>query len=147
PGIVGLGKAAEIAAYEILPDSNRVGRLRDMLETQLLNIEGTTVNGSVGSRIYTTSNLCFEEVNNDALLMALQDICVSTGSACHSFVMEPSHVLLAMGLNKEESNTAIRFSLGRFNTEEEVKQTVEAVQKAVIQLRAMASNYSVGTNS
>ena len=148
PGIVGLGKAAEIAQYDMLLDSNMVGNLRNKLESQLLTtIDGTFVNGSIGSRIYNTSNVCFEGVNNDALLMALKDICVSTGSACHSFVMEPSHVLLAMGLSKEESNTAIRFSLGRFNTEEEVKQTVEAVQKAVIQLRAMASNYSVGTNS
>src|SRR5690606_3145307 len=74
PGIVGLGKAAEIAASEILPDSNRVGQLRDMLETQLLKIEGTTVNGSVGSRIYSTSNLCFQGVDNDALVLGLKDV-------------------------------------------------------------------------
>lgn len=137
-GIVGLGKATEIARYDMLPDSNRVRRLRDMLETELLKIEGASVNGSKGSRIYNTSNMCFEGVNNDALLMGLKDICVSNGSACHSFVMEPSHVLLSMGLSKAEANTAIRFSLGRFNTEEEVGQTIEMVQKAVVRLRAMA---------
>ncbi|MCL7987099.1 cysteine desulfurase [Sphingobacterium sp. lm-10] len=138
PGIVGLGKAAEVAQYDMLPDSNRIARLRDILETQLLKIEGAYVNGSKGSRIYNTSNMRFERVDNDALLMVLNEICVSNGSACHSFVMEPSHVLLSMGCSTEQANTAIRFSLGRFNTGEEVKQTIAMVQKAVVQLRSMA---------
>lgn len=138
PGIVGLGKAAEIARYDMQIDSNRIGRLRNMLESELLTIDGTSVNGSLGSRIYNTCNMSFEGVDNDILLMRLGDICVSNGSACHSFVMEPSYVLLAMGHNKQTANTAIRFSLGRFNTEEEIKITVELVQKAVSHLRAMA---------
>lgn len=138
PGIVGLGKAAEIATAEMSADSNRIGHLRDMLESQLLSIEGANVNGSVKQRIYNTSNICFEGVSSDALLLNLQDICVSNGSACHSFVMEPSHVLLAMGRSREEADTAIRFSLGRLNTPEEIERTVEAVKKAVVRLREMA---------
>ncbi|WP_153848685.1 cysteine desulfurase family protein [Sphingobacterium paramultivorum] len=138
PGIVGMGKAAELAALGMADDKECIGKLRDVLEQQLLTIEGAKVNGSREQRIYTTSNIRFEGIDNEAVLLGLKDICVSNGSACHSFVMEPSHVLLAMGLSKEEANTAIRFSLGRFNTAEEIKQTVDAVTKTISQLRTMA---------
>ncbi|MDM1296535.1 cysteine desulfurase [Sphingobacterium sp. N143] len=138
PGIVGMGKAAELAASQMTEDKARVGKLRDTLEQQLLTIEGAERNGSKEQRIYTTSNIRFDGIDNEAVLLGLKDICVSNGSACHSFVMQPSHVLLAMGLTKEEANTAIRFSLGRFNTAEEIKQTVDAVAKTISRLRAMA---------
>ncbi|MGB3106169.1 cysteine desulfurase family protein [Sphingobacterium siyangense] len=138
PGIVGMGKAAELAALQMNQDKERIGKLRDSLEQQLLTIEGAKLNGSQEQRIYTTSNIRFDGVNNEAVLLGLKDICVSNGSACHSFVMEPSHVLQAMGLTKDEANNSIRFSLGRFNTEEEIKQTVYAVKKIITRLRAMA---------
>lgn len=138
PGIVGMGKAAELAALQMNQDKERIGKLRDTLEQQLLTIEGAKLNGSREKRIYTTSNIRFDSVNNEAVLLGLKDICVSNGSACHSFVMEPSHVLQAMGLTKDEANNSIRFSLGRFNTEEEIKQTVAAVKQIITRLRAMA---------
>jgi cysteine desulfurase len=138
PGIVGMGKAAELAALQMNQDKERIGKLRDTLEQQLLTIEGAKLNGSREKRIYTTSNIRFDGVNNEAVLLGLKDICVSNGSACHSFVMEPSHVLQAMGLTKDEANNSIRFSLGRFNTEEEIKQTVDGVKQIITRLRAMA---------
>ncbi|WP_367330716.1 cysteine desulfurase family protein [Sphingobacterium multivorum] len=138
PGIVGMGKAAELAALQMSQDTERVGKLRDSLEQQLLTIQGAELNGSKEQRIYTTSNIRFDGIDNEAILLGLKDICVSNGSACHSFVMEPSHVLQAMGLTKDEANNSIRFSLGRFNTEEEIKQTVDAVKQIITQLRAMA---------
>ncbi|MFC3356435.1 cysteine desulfurase family protein [Sphingobacterium zeae] len=138
PGIVGMGKAAELAALQMTQDKERIGELRDTLEQQLLTIGGAKLNGSQCQRIYTTSNIRFDGVNNEAILLGLKNICVSNGSACHSFVMEPSHVLQAMGLTKDEANTSIRFSLGRFNTEEEIKQTVDTVKQIITRLRAMA---------
>ncbi|MFD2969956.1 cysteine desulfurase family protein [Sphingobacterium bambusae] len=137
-GIVGLGKAAEIAQQEILRDEGRISQLRAQLEEALLQIPGTRINGAVENRLSSTSNICFDGVDNEAMLLGLKDICVSNGSACHSLVMEPSHVLLAMGLTKEQANSSIRFSLGRFNTEEEIKHTADAVSNAVARLRAMA---------
>lgn len=137
PSVVGFGRAAELAYADMLVDENLVRRLRDQLEEGLLMIEGTSVNGSLGSRIYNTSNVRFDGVDSDALLLNFRDIGVSNGSACHSFVMEPSHVLLAMGQSKEEANTAIRFSLGRFNTEDDVSHTLVAVRDAVVKLRMM----------
>src|SRR5690606_24021631 len=105
-------------------------------ETQ---IEGASaLISSDANQVPNTLNIRFEGMNNDAMVLGLKDICISNGSACHSFVMEPSHVLLAMGLSKEEANESVRFSLGRFNTEQEIKQTVEAVKNIVTRLRAMA---------
>lgn len=139
PGIVGMGMAAEIAARESSQDAPRIYRLREKLEASLLRLGNTHVNGSVFHRTYNTSNIRFDGINNDSLLLALKDICVSNGSACQSFVMEPSHVLRAMGLSKEEANTSIRFSLGRFNTDGDIELTVKAVKKAVRKLQAIAS--------
>ncbi|WP_324755578.1 cysteine desulfurase family protein [Sphingobacterium thalpophilum] len=138
PGIVGMAKAAEIAMSQMSEDNKRIGMMRDVLERELLAIEGSKLNGSREHRIYTTSNIRFDEVDNEALLLGLRDICVSNGSACHSFVMEPSHVLQAMGLTKDQANNSIRFSLGRFNTAEQIKPTVEAVKQIITRLRAMA---------
>jgi cysteine desulfurase len=138
--IVGMGKAAELVTQELDNDMSRIGYLRDMLRELLeTQIEGASaLISSDANQIPNTLNIRFEGVNNDALVLGLKDICISNGSACHSFVMEPSHVLLAMGLSKEEANESVRFSLGRFNTEQEIKQTVEAVKNIVTRLRAMA---------
>lgn len=139
PGIVGIGMAAQIAMAEITQDAKRISHLRDDLELGLLYLGNTHINGSVVHRSYNTSNIRFDGISNDSLLLALKDVCVSNGSACHSFVMEPSHVLRAMGLSKEEANTSIRFSIGRFNTNEDIREAVDAVQTAVRRLQEMAS--------
>ena len=138
--IVGMGKAAELVSQELENDMQRIGKLRDMLRELLeTQIEGVSaLIPSNANQVPNTLNIRFEGVNSDAMVLGLKDICISNGSACHSFVMEPSHVLLAMGLSKEEANECVRFSLGRFNTEQEIKQTVEAVKNIVTRLRAMA---------
>lgn len=138
--IVGMGKAAELVAQELDKDVQYLMQLRiqlqELLTQQIADAIPTIVLNDCC--VSHTLNIRFEGVNNDALVLALKDICISNGSACHSFVMEPSHVLLAMGLSKEEANECVRFSLGRFNTEQEIKQTAEAVTKTITRLRAMA---------
>ena len=138
PGIVGMGTAAALAKSQMIDDQVRVGHLRDELEHHLLQVEGAAISGNKDYRIYNTTNISFSGVDNEALLLGLKDICVSNGSACHSFVMEPSHVLLAMGFSKEYANSSIRFSLGRFNVEEEIHKAAEAVIRVIARLRAMA---------
>lgn len=142
PGIVGMGKAAELARQELVKDSQRIGRLRDQLETALLTIPGTRVNGyrSDGpqeNRLYNTTNIYFENCDSDALIMGLEGIAVSNGSACTAASIDPSHVLLAMGLTETEAFSCLRFSLGRFNTEADVTATVDAIKGVVEELRAL----------
>ncbi|HEV7347896.1 cysteine desulfurase family protein [Telluribacter sp.] len=134
-GIVGIGKAAEIAQKELHADAERVGQLRDMLESELLKIESTLVNGNREQRLYNVTNILFQGCDSDALIMGLEDIAVSNGSACTSASIEPSHVLLAHGLSETEAFFCIRFSLGRFNTAEEMQQVVEAINRSVAYLR------------
>lgn len=136
PGIVGLGRAAELANYEMEHDENRIGKLRGLLESNLLDIENTRINGSVENRLYNVSNILFKNVDSDQLIASLKNIIVSNGSACTSSQIEPSHVLLSMGLNYEDASSCIRFSLGRFNTEEEVSIAVNAVSSEVKKARA-----------
>ncbi|WP_289660833.1 cysteine desulfurase family protein [Flavobacterium panacagri] len=127
PGIIGLGKASEIAVNELEKDSNRIHLLRNKLESGLLQFEGSFVNGNTQNRIYNTTNICFPGVNSEQLIMALGNISVSNGSSCSAVTSEPSHVLKAMGLSDEEALSSIRFSLGRFTTDEEIDITVERV--------------------
>jgi cysteine desulfurase len=137
-GIVGFGKAAEIARARLAPDAARIARLRDQLEQRLVEAGGgaALVNGAE-PRICTTTNVSFEGVSGEDLLIALDlsGIAVSTGAACAAGSPEPSHVLKAMGFPRERVNSAIRFSLGRDTSEEEIDRTVEAVTTAVEQLR------------
>lgn len=127
PGIIGLGKASEIAVNETENDSNRINLLRNKLESGLLQFEGSFVNGNIQNRIYNTSNICFPGVNSEQLIMALGNISVSNGASCSAVTSEPSHVLKAMGLSDEEALSSIRFSLGRFTTEEEIDIAIERV--------------------
>lgn len=136
PGIIGLAKACEIAKSEMQNDENRISKLRDYLETELLKIKGTFVNGSVTNRIYNTTNICFPHVWSEQLIIALGNISVSSGSACSSVTSKPSHVLKALGLSDEEALSSIRFSLGRFTTSEEIDFTIKKVTELVHQLRA-----------
>ena len=136
-GIAGLGKAAEIAKKEMKDDSARIGALRDMLESNLLQIEGTRINGNLNNRLYNVTNILFEGCDSDALIMGLNDISVSNGSACTSASIEPSHVLLAHGLSEMEAFGCLRFSLGRFNENSEIFKVVAAVEGVIENLRAM----------
>ena len=135
PGIIGLGKACEIAKAEMKTDQERIQKLRDHLEKSLLQIEGSFVNGNTTNRIYNTSNICFPGVNSESLILALQNISVSNGSSCSAVTSEPSHVLKALGISDENALSSIRFSLGKFTTQEEILLTIERVCALVEQLR------------
>ncbi len=141
PGIVGLGKAVELA-MECLGDGTiaRVAELRDRLEAGVLRIAGTGVNGAGALRVANTTNIRFEQVEGEALVIALdlKGVAVSGGSACHSGSTEPSHVLMAMGLDKHAARASLRFSLLRTATEEDVHQVLRVVPQAVEHLRALA---------
>jgi cysteine desulfurase len=138
PGIVGFGKAAEIAANEMKNDSKRLFELRDRLEKALSNIDEIKVNGSTGHRIPNVSNISFKFIDGGALMSGLnKTIAVSTGSACSSASMEPSYVLKALGLEDDMALSSLRFSLGKFSTEEEVDYVVEKVKEVVGELRAL----------
>lgn len=136
-GIVGMGMAAELAQNELLADAGRISQLRDMLESELLKIEGTLVNGNREQRLYNVTNILLQGCDSDALIMGLENIAVSNGSACTAASIEPSHVLLAHGLTETEAFSCLRFSFGRFNRAEEIPVVVEAVGKVVDSLRAM----------
>lgn len=137
PGIVGMGKAAELARLEMANDTRRINALRNQLETALLTIPGTRINGNRAHRLYNTTNIYFENCDSDALIMGLDGIAVSNGSACTAASIDPSHVLLAMGLSETEAFSCLRFSLGRFTTEADIIATVEAVKPVVEELRAL----------
>lgn len=136
-GIVGLGKAAELSQKEMKQDAQRVGAIRDMLEKELLKIGGTRITGNTESRLYNVTNILFEGCDSDALIIGLDDITISNGSACSSASIEPSHVLIAHGLSETEAFSCLRFSLGRFNSVEEVDPVIENMRHVVGVLRAM----------
>ena len=129
PGIIALAKACEIAKNEMKQDEDKIIVLRNSLEEKLLQIEGSFVNGSRTNRIYNTTNICFAHVDASVLIGRLGNVAVSNGSACTSSLIEPSHVLIAMGLGKEEAFSSIRFSLGRFSSLIEVHYVCSLVLK------------------
>jgi cysteine desulfurase len=141
PGIVGLGKAVELA-MESYEDGTmeRVSRQRDRLETGLLAIPGTRVNGAGAPRVANTTNIYFDQLEGEALVIALdlKGVAVSGGSACHSGSTEPSHVLMAMGLDKNAARASLRFSLLKTATDEDVDHLLHVVPEAVEHLRALA---------
>lgn len=141
PGIVGLGKASKIAKLEMSEDAVRIAGLRDELEANLLGIDDTFLNGHLAKRLYNVSNICFKGANADAIMIGLEGIMVSNGSACSSNKIEPSHVLSAMGLTSTDTYSSIRISLGRYNTVGEVRKIVLLVKKVVTSLRNMNTMY------
>jgi cysteine desulfurase len=143
-GIVGLGKAAEIARESLAADARRVSTLRDKLEQGLLaRVPHARVNGGAAPRIPNTTNLVFPGIEGEALLIALdlKGLACSTGAACSSGAVEPSHVLTALGLPSEEARASLRFSLGRHTTEQEIDFTLQVVPSAVEQLRELSPTY------
>jgi len=138
--IAGLGVAATLAAGKMATDAARTAALRDRLETGILrNVPGTAVNGTRDQRVPNTTNISFERVEAESLLIALdlEGIAVSTGSACSSGTLEPSHVLKAMGLPSHRTQNSLRFSLGMFSTEDEVDRVVEVLPRLVEKLRGL----------
>ena len=139
PGIVGFGKACEIAKHEMVEESARIARMRDRLETALMqSMPHVFRNGSVQHRLPGNANLSFAYVEGEGLLMALKDVAVSSGSACTSASLEPSYVLRALGIGEELAHTSIRFGLGRFTTEEEVDFVIKLTVDKVSRLREMS---------
>ncbi|GJM36178.1 MAG: cysteine desulfurase IscS [Saprospiraceae bacterium] len=140
PGIVGFGKAAEIAGQEMAQDSERLSKLRDKLQKQLMDrLEEVYVNGNEGHRMPHVTNLSFKHVEGEGLMMTFnQNIAVSSGSACTSASLEPSYVLVALGLGDDLAHSSIRFSLGRFTTDEEIDYAVEALVKGVNHMRELS---------
>ncbi|WP_462265187.1 IscS subfamily cysteine desulfurase [Mucilaginibacter sp.] len=138
PGIVGLGKACEIALQDMEADAIRLSALRDKLESSLTVLEESYVNGNVAHRLPHTANISFKYVEGEGLMMAMKDLAVSSGSACTSASLEPSYVLKSLGLSDDLAHSSIRFGLGRFTTEEEVNHAIEVTKKAVTHLRELS---------
>ena len=143
-GIVGFGRAAELAIAEMPEESLRVLGLRERLRRGIqARVSDTFVNGSLEHRLPGNLNISFAYVEGEAMLMALKDVAVSSGSACTSASLEPSYVLRALGVEEEMAHTSIRFGLGRFNTEEEVDFVVDLVARKVDKLRELSPLYEM----
>jgi len=137
PGIVGFGKAAELARLEMIEEANRLSKLRDRLESALMaKLEEVYINGSVTHRMPHVTNLSFKHVEGEGLMMTFnQDIALSSGSACTSASLEPSYVLVALGLGDDLAHSSLRFSLGRFTTDEDINYAISAISQGVNHMR------------
>jgi cysteine desulfurase len=139
PGIVGFGKACELARLEMAADTERISKLRDKLENALKVIDETYVNGNPAHRLPHVSNISFKYVEGEGLMMGFnKDIALSSGSACTSASLEPSYVLKALGLGDDLAHSSLRFGLGRYTTEEQIDFTIKAVTDTVLKLREMS---------
>ncbi len=139
PAIVGFGKAAGLARVEMEAEAARLGELRDRLERELLAVGEAYVNGNIHQRLPHVTNISFKHVEGEGLLMGVsKSIAISSGSACTSASLEPSYVLKALGLSDQEAYSSLRFSLGRFTTDEQIDYTIEQVKKSIVQLRQMS---------
>jgi cysteine desulfurase len=146
PAIAGMGVAARLSASKLALEGPRVAALRDRLEEGILStVPGTMVNGARSPRVPNTTNISFDRVEAESLLIALdlEGVAVSTGSACSSGTLEPSHVLRAMGLPTHRTQNSLRFSLGMFSTGEEVDQVVEILPRLVEKLRGLTRKAAV----
>jgi cysteine desulfurase len=140
-GIVGLGKAAELARQSMDEEIHRLTSLRDRLIKGILErIDHSRLNGHPTRRLPNNVNVTVDYVEGESMLLNLdlEGICASTGSACSSSSLEPSHVLLALGLSPERAHGSLRFSLGKDNTEDDVDQVIEVLPRIVTKLRAMS---------
>jgi cysteine desulfurase len=140
PGIVALGKAAELARAKLENDNQGMARMRNRLEDALLALDSAGVNGDGSPRVPQTLSMYFDGIDGESLVIALdlKGLAVSTGAACSSGAIEPSHVLMAMGLSPDRARASIRFSLGRQNTMEEVEVAISLVAETVARLRELA---------
>ena len=139
PGIVGLGKACEICKNEMAADAARLSKLRDKLESALMGVEESYLNGNKQNRLPHVTNISFKHVEGEGLLMGFnQNIALSSGSACTSASLEPSYVLKALGLGDDLAHSSLRFGLGRGTTEEQIDYTINAISNTVHKLREMS---------
>ncbi|HLK97037.1 MAG TPA: IscS subfamily cysteine desulfurase [Hymenobacter sp.] len=138
PGIVGLGKACELARLEMDADTARLSAMRDRLEQELLTLEESYVNGSREHRLPHVTNISFKYVEGEGLMMGVKDLAVSSGSACTSASLEPSYVLKALGLSDDLAHSSLRFGLSRFTTDEQIDYAINHVKEAVTKLREMS---------
>ena len=139
PGIVGFGKACELARLEMATDAERLSKLRDKLEAALTQIDESYVNGSTEHRLPHVANISFKYVEGEGLMMGFnKTIALSSGSACTSASLEPSYVLKALGLGDDLAHSSLRFGLGRFTTDEQIDYTIKAVTDTVLKLREMS---------
>ena len=136
PGIVGLGSAAEIAKQSLGDEPIRLGKLHDTLETTLTKLPATFVNGRGAPRLPHVSNITFRHLKAAEIMVNVPDIALASGSACVSGTRDPSHVLMAMGLPEADAHAALRFSLGRFNTADDINTCITQITSAVEKLRA-----------
>jgi cysteine desulfurase len=145
PGIAGLGAAAEAVHRQLHEEAPRITKLRDLLEGELLTrIPGSYINGAATYRLPGVTSVTFPGAPADAVLASMPDVAASDGSACSAGAPSPSHVLLAMGLSREDADSTIRFSLGYATTEQEIGRAVDAIVRAVTHIRAvMASTDSL----
>lgn len=136
PGIVGFGEAARLANLEMEEEAMRLSILRDRLQAAILSIEETYINGSQKYRLPHVTNVAFKYIEGEGLMSTFnQSVALSSGSACTSASLDPSHVLLALGIGEDMAHSSIRFSLGRFTTEEEITKAIELVKKGVDKMR------------
>jgi cysteine desulfurase len=139
PGIVGFGKAAELCLAEMSKDTARLSKMRDRLQIELSKMEEVTINGNEQHRMPHVTNMSFKHVEGEGLMMTFnQNIALSSGSACTSASLEPSYVLVAMGLGDDLAHSSLRFSLGRFTKEEDIDFTIEAITKGVNHMRDLS---------
>ncbi|MGZ3667322.1 MAG: aminotransferase class V-fold PLP-dependent enzyme, partial [Ktedonobacterales bacterium] len=144
PGIVGLGKACSLCHEEMPQESKRLSGLRDRLKEKIMgNLDEVFINGSIEHRLPNNLNISFAYVEGESLLMGINDIAVSSGSACTSATLEPSYVLKALGTGDDLAHSSIRFGIGRFNTEAEVDYVAERVIDVVKRLRELSPLYEM----
>jgi cysteine desulfurase len=136
--IVGMGEAFRLAKLEMADEAKRVQALRDRLYNGVKDIEAVYVNGSLEHRVPGNLNVSFAYVEGESLMMALKDLAVSSGSACTSASLEPSYVLRALGLTDELAHSSIRFSIGRYTTEEEIDYAINLLKTAIVKLRELS---------
>jgi len=129
PGIIALAKACEIASQEMVDNQEKISELRNELETELLKFPNTSLNGNSENRIYNTANICFKGQDANVMIGRMKNIAVSNGSACSSAVIEPSHVLKAMGFSDDDAFASLRFSLGKYNTLEDIEIVVNKIKE------------------
>ena len=144
PGIVGLGKACEVCQQEMPKEAERLRGLRDRLKAGLeAKLDEVFINGSMEHRLPNNLNMSFAYVEGESLLMGINDVAVSSGSACTSATLEPSYVLKALGVGEDLAHTSIRFGLGRFTTQEEVDYVIDKMVQVVTKLRELSPLYEM----
>lgn len=141
--IAGMGEAFALAKAEMKKENARIEALRDKLARALLELPETSVNGTMEHRLPGNLNVTFRGINGENFMLALRNISVSTGSACTSASLNPSYVLKALGLSDADAHSSIRFSLGRFTTEEEIDYAIEIISSEYLKQRKLGNLWSV----